>query len=357
MRRRITQRLAETAKAEGKPYRITDDLTPGLTLRVEPSGRKVWTLRAGGTDRKLGVFPQMTAGMARDAALKRLRGEVEDKPAAPTLARFLRDTYEPWLAVHRKGAEKETYRLRAFPWQSTRLDEITVAAVERWRTVRLSEGRAPKTVDRDLAPLRAALNRAVKWDIIETNPLERLEPLQAPSNAVVRYLAVDEEQRLYTALQRSEPWLRTLVPVLLNTGLRRGEALALRWGDVDLAQRRLTVRASTAKTGTARHIPLNQTAYQALTAQRGDAEPLPGVLVWGQREFRRSWASLLRRAKVENFRVHDCRHHFASRLVQAGVGLNEVRELLGHSDLRMTLRYAHLAPENLADAVNRIQKV
>jgi site-specific recombinase XerD len=76
--------------------------------------------------------------------------------------------------------------------------------------------------------------------------------------------------------------------------------------------------------------------------------------VLGGRDVKTAWSNVLEAAEVKNFRFHDLRHHFASRLVRAGVDLNTVRELLGHADLKMTLRYAHLAPEHLAAAVEKL---
>jgi integrase len=111
-------------------------------------------------------------------------------------------------------------------------------------------------------------------------------------------------------------------------------------------------------TAFARHIPMNQEAlevlqgWQAQTTGRGlvfpakDGRPLNNI--------KKSWTAVLETAGIKNFRFHDLRHHFASRLVMAGVDLNTVRELLGHADLTMTLRYAHLAPEHKAEAVSRL---
>lgn len=354
MRKRITQKVAEAAKPEAKPYRIADTLIQGLTLRVQPSGAKLWKLRTGGTERALGRFPAMTAGMAAEAAKRILSGEDEAHKQAPTLGAFLVDTYLPWTDVHLKGVSQETYRLNALPWKGTRLDALSLGLVEKYRTERLKAGIQKRTINRDLAPLKAALNRAVTWKLIKANPLADLAPFEVDPNGVVRFLETEEEKRLYAALSGEDDWLRTLITLLLNTGARRNEMFGVRWADVDLKRRMVVVRWETAKSGKTRHIPLNQTAVAALKAWRGDDEPDPTLPVLPRREFRKSWVTLLKRARIESFRVHDCRHHFASRLVQAGVPLNDVRELLGHGDLRMTLRYAHLAPANLKSAVDLI---
>jgi integrase len=138
------------------------------------------------------------------------------------------------------------------------------------------------------------------------------------------------------------------VLLTMNTGLRRGELLALTWADIvgDV----LTVHGLGAKSGQTRHIPLNSEAVSVLHRWRAQSSGDRVIAV--DTSFKTAWASLLKAAKITRFRWHDLRHHFASRLVQAGVPLNTVRELLGHADLTMTLRYAHLAPAQTRAAVD-----
>ena len=153
-------------------------------------------------------------------------------------------------------------------------------------------------------------------------------------------------------------YLKPIVLLATNTGMRRGEVLSLAWQNVDLTNKTLTVISESAKSGKTRHIPLNNEAYETLKSWKADSDS-SGFVFKGQDgkqllEIRKSWATVLDMAKIEDFRFHDLRHHFASKLVMASVDLNTVRELLGHSDLTMTLRYAHLAPEHKAAAVNLI---
>jgi integrase len=166
-----------------------------------------------------------------------------------------------------------------------------------------------------------------------------------------------------------EPWpdygnytdyLTPLVLVALNTGLRRGEMLQLRWRDVDLARNVLTVRGEGAKTGQTRHVPLNTEVAQVLTNWKPTA-PEADRFVFSSNgvttpltEARKARAGAIAKAKIRSFRCHDLRHTFGSKLVMAGVDLNTVRELLGHRKISMTLRYAHLAPQHKADAVEKL---
>lgn len=139
--------------------------------------------------------------------------------------------------------------------------------------------------------------------------------------------------------------------IALNTGLRRGEITQLTWDDVNLATKNVTVRAGYAKSGKARHVPLNSEAmavFKVWKRQHKTGRLFPLICT------AKAWGRLMADAKIENFRFHDLRHTFASKLVMAGVDLNTVRELLGHGALNMTQKYAHLAPEHKAAAVERL---
>ncbi len=152
--------------------------------------------------------------------------------------------------------------------------------------------------------------------------------------------------------------LAPLVLLAINTGLRRGELLGLTWEAVNLDAQLLTVAAGTAKSRKARHIPLNAEALAVLKAWKKQGKgaglvfPAPEGGQMGH--INTSWERLVAAAELVDFRFHDLRHDFASKLVMAGVDLNTVRELLGHADLKMTLRYAHLAPARLAAAVEKL---
>ena len=144
--------------------------------------------------------------------------------------------------------------------------------------------------------------------------------------------------------------VKPLILLSLNTGCRRGELFDLTWENIDLDRRILTVTGATAKSRRTRHIPLNREATSVLLNWRAQSEEQSGLVFVNEQGERfdranSSWRRLLKDAQIAAFRWHDMRHHFASRLAMGGVDLNTIRELLGHSDYSMTLRYAHLAPE------------
>ncbi len=149
--------------------------------------------------------------------------------------------------------------------------------------------------------------------------------------------------------------LTPAVLLSMNTGLRRGELLKLRWALIDFTHQLITVGGQNAKSRQTRHVPLNNEALSVLKRWR---EQSGG----GQRVFevstgfRTAWSHILRRAHITGFRWHDLRHHFALRLVQHGVPLNTVRDLLGHSSIAMSLRYAHLAPDQRREAVAKLNE-
>jgi integrase len=308
-----------------------------------------------------------------------------------TLGSFIDDQYTDWLKANTKTGKMLSIRLKSSfsSFMDTPLTEINAWSIEKWRAERMKAGMSASTTNRNITVLRGLFSRALEWGIVLEHPLASIKMLQEPSGKA-RWLSDDEEDRLRKTLDAREErdragresanaWresrnyelmpdmrgkefvdhLKPMVLLSINTGLRRGELLNLRWGAVDLENAILTVHDETAKSGRTRHIPLNDEALFTLKAWREQsAEELvfPGVDGNPIVEIKTAWGKVLKDAEINNFRWHDMRHHFASRLVMAGVDLNTVRELLGHSDLKMTLRYAHLAPEHKAAAVQKLMR-
>ena len=266
------------------------------------------------------------------------------------------------------------------------LDSITRAEISAWRADQVKAGRPHSGINRDINPLRAILRAAVEAGVIEHNPLVNFSNLKVDSNSQARFLNSDEDNLLRKALterdetlhekrQSGNQWRRErgveelppmgwyadhLVPLVLlalNTGMRRGELFNLRWRDVDLKGARLVVEGRTSKSDTTRHLPLNTEALEVLKKWKRGKTSSPSHHVFPGRDGGRldnvnsAWRSVIKLANIPDFRFHDLRHTFASNLVIAGVPLNTVRELLGHSTMEMTLRYAHLSPDHKADAV------
>ena len=199
--------------------------------------------------------------------------------------------------------------------------------------------------------MRHAFSMAVKeWEWVKDNPVKRVSMEKEPAGRL-RYLTDEEFERLFNACNG---WLKPIVLVARHTGMRRENILSLKWNQVDLSRRIILLEHT--KNNERFGIPLNDTLtelFRRLSKVRHIRSPYVFSRSDGKRyvEIKRAFQKALKIAEIENFRFHDLRHCFASSLVQRGVDLYKVQRLLGHKDNRMTQRYAHLAPENLRDAV------
>lgn len=236
-----------------------------------------------------------------------------------------------------------------------RLRALTREMIARYRERRLVEV-SPYTVSNELAVLRHLLRCAHEIGDLDAVPVIKLP--KKPDGRL-RYLEEDEIARLLTACRDSRN--RCLFPVVvlaLNTGMRKGEILGLEWERIDLSSGRITLVRT--KSGKPRGIPMNDAVYAALVELEPDAGRRTGRLFPNGNDRRGSQIRVafdfaLKRAGIADCRFHDLRHTAASHLVMKGAALREVQEILGHSDLRMTLRYAHLSPAHLRGAVQRLQ--
>jgi integrase len=408
---KLTKRAVEAMTPKEKPYDVRDTEVRGFLVRVEASGAKSFFLdyRLDGKRNRyrLGVYPNLSPDGARSVA-RTIAGDVArgidpqarrkadreqtERDRHSTLRAFLDGRYEPWAKTNLKSADFQLARIRSDfaeqldqPLQT--FNDLFVEGIRhRWK----KDGLKPRSINRDIQRLQSVLSRATDWGVLDSHPLQELKPLKADKTGRVRFLTPEEDAALRKALAdredglrqarvRFNAWriargmkplperdgelldhLRPLTVLALNTGLRRGELLGLKWGAVNFSAKLLTVVAETAKSGHTRRVPLNTEAFSVLTAwheRRGkpsnDALVFPGPTGKRMTRIDTSWESLMKLAEIGNFRLHDCRHHFASKLVQGGVDLYTVKELLGHSEIAMTERYAHLAPDNLRVAVEK----
>jgi len=399
MKQSITQTTIDAAKPKAKAYEIRDTKVSGFLVRVQPSGCKTYYCEyRRGAREKIGPYQSLSTKQARmqaqDIIARYLRGEDpakirKEKRAGISYQDFLETMYFPWVDANLKSAYeyRRVLNVNCKAFRNTRLKDIEANTVQKWRMKLLASGKTPNTVNRIYTNFRASLSKAEEWEFIEIHPLRKMKPLKTPENTRVRYLLEDEEKRLRETLISREKRKRTqrksanvwrgergyplyedpdhltfmdhLKPMILlsiNTGMRRGEVFKLTWQNVNFDTRQLTVIGQTAKSGKTRYIPLNTEALDLLKKWRDQRKP-NSKLVFSNKNgmqfttLKKGWAGILNEADIQDFRWHDLRHHFASRLVMKGVNLNTVRELLGHSSYAMTLRYAHLSAGHKAEAV------
>ncbi|HMM85335.1 site-specific integrase [Azohydromonas sp.] len=386
-------KVAAAADKPNKPYEIRSERVHGLLLRVQPSGKRTFYCQiARGKRVKVGSTSHLTLKQAEERAKAIMRDpeaalQARKAPAGTTLRDLVDGDYKTFATAHKKDAEATLKRIRAAwaPLLDRRVDEITATDVEALRTKRLVAGRAPSTINRDVAALSSVLTYWAKQSKTE-NPLrgDGFDKVEEPDDKRVRYLTKDEAARLRQALadrddaaraerERYNAWRRQrglpqlpaigrfadhvspMVLITLNTGLRQGELFALTWEAVNLDLRQITVKAATAKSNKTRVIPLNDEALDVFNAIKPTIaaglvfkSPKTGGMFT---DTKKAWANLCEAAKLVDFRWHDMRHDFASQLVVRGVSLYAVQALLGHGSSVMTQRYAHLRPGHLADAV------
>jgi len=287
------------------------------------------------------------------------------RKAEPTTLRAFVKDFVAWAKANTELSTWEHYEsicdLHLAPhFGRSQLAAIDTAALESYKAAKLAAGLSRKTINNHLGVLSKMLSLAVEWHKLRAAP--RFVPfrLQRIQDQDFRWLTRAEADRLVGA---AWGYWGAMITVALHTGLRMGEIQALRWEDVDAKGRKLTVRQSwyggafkAPKSGKPRTIPLNAASVEALERH---TRRLHCDLVFCTRrgtvidkpDLERGLGRVCAAAKVERIGWHVMRHTFASWLVQAGVPLTVVRDLLGHSSIRMTERYAHLAPAMHADAV------
>ncbi|MGO9263963.1 MAG: tyrosine-type recombinase/integrase [Candidatus Binataceae bacterium] len=232
------------------------------------------------------------------------------------------------------------------------LRAIARAQIESYVSRRIENRAAASTINREITVLKHMLARAVRWEYLSNNQITGLKPLREPSGRT-RFLSLEEIERLLAVCEESSSrYLHSFVVVALNTGMRRNEILGLTQRSIDWPNRVATLNDT--KNGEARHVYLNDAALEALgrllpPSDRDRLFPL------GPNQTSMMFRRAVKRAGLEDFRLHDLRHTFASYQAMSGIAGRGLQSLLGHKDPRMTMRYSHLSEAFLRAAVNGVQ--
>ncbi len=224
------------------------------------------------------------------------------------------------------------------------------------------KGARAHTINFEISALKTVLNLAIKWGYLRENPARGVSKLKVKDSKPVRFLTKEECQKLLEACPLD---LYPIYFTFLNTGMRKAELENLEWADVDLSRRKIRIRRREdwqPKTNE-RDIPINSGLLDLLNElkQKNDRGPQSNYVFPHhdggkiRTKLREQLIRIAKKAGIENLsKLHTLRHTFASHLVMSGVDLPTVKKLMGHSDIQTTMIYAHLAPDHLAEAVDKL---
>lgn len=231
------------------------------------------------------------------------------------------------------------------------ITDITAQDLELHKNRRHDEVK-PATTNREISCIKHMFTKAIHWDYLRKNPLRSVKKFREPPGRV-RYLKENEIAKLlYCCAEHIKP----VVITALNTGMRKGEILNLKWSDVDIVKRIITIRDS--KNHESRHIPINDELYTVLLKLPQNSN-CDGHVFLGKhgepiRSIQNAWERAVKNAGITDFRFHDLRHTFASHLAMRGVDIRVLQELLGQKTIAMTVRYSHLSNKVLRKAVDKL---
>jgi len=335
----------------------------------DPTGRRVrrvgwgYTLQVGGKQERRYSAEWRTRDDAQQALARRLlelkASEPSPEPLPPKTFAVVADEY---LSLKRAKGKRSIHddelilkRLKAWFGDTAPITDLTaqrIAQYERDRLSKMSARGTPlaaATLNRELALVRHLLRLAEEWGYLAKVPRIRLAK---ELEGRLRFLTEDEITRLLNGAAESQnTYFLPIVTIALNTGMRKNEILKLTWERVDFS--RGVLQLAETKNGRRREVPMNRAVYDVLSREEGPVFRRKDGAAWG--DVRTAFEHACRRAKITDFRFHDLRHTCASWMIMCGRSLKEVQEILGHRESSMTLRYAHLSPDRLREAVAALE--
>ncbi len=372
-REKLTQQFVDRVELPKKgKVDYFDTSVVGLVLRVMASGTKTYScryrdLRSKQMERKLGAADVLRLSDARSRVLEIQRqlalGEdpfelQRSLQAVPLFADFVANAYMPHIKGYKKSwtTDESILRNHILP----KLGDLYLDQIKQHHIREILDKHRlihkPATTNRVTILMRTIFNCALKWEVegLARNPTQGIV-LYAVNNKRERYLNQEETLSLFKALENSPNSLLTyIVAMLLLTGARRNEVLTARWKDLDLEARSWRIEFN--KSGQTRHVPISEGLVDLLVeVPRLAGSPFVFANPRTARPFKNifnSWNTARKNAGLQDVRLHDLRHSFASFLINQGRSLYEVQKLLGHTQIKTTQRYAHLSNESLLSAAN-----
>ncbi|SDG17385.1 tyrosine-type recombinase/integrase [Thalassobaculum litoreum] len=377
MTKRLTDQIVRRASAGNRPQVFFwDDQVKGFALRVTTRGAKAFVLdyRVNGRQRRItiGSYPDWSVAAAREKAKAMKRevdlgadpmGERHDERTAPTV----KDLWSRYSSEHlalksprSQADETAMWRDLILPQLSKEhVRDISTDHVERLhRRISVERG-TPVRANRVIEVFRKALNLAIRWQWRSDNPATGIR--KNPEHKRERYLSLDEIARLNKALaDHPEQTSTDAIRLLMLTGARRGEVLNATWDMFDLDAGVWTMPSAHTKQRRLHRVPLADAAVELLRRIKRSNESVyvfPGKSSDNPlTDIKRTWQSVCNKAGIQNARIHDLRHSFASILVSHGASLPLIGAMLGHTQVQTTQRYAHLYDEPLKGAAELVSQ-
>jgi integrase len=378
----LTQALVNKIVPNRRTF-MSDWGVKGLAIDLSPPRTITYCFRYTNTqgrqvNRRIGCARAIKLNEARMRALELRRLLWLGEPLAPvmeapkaiqTYAAYVAGRYLPYIQLAHRGVGVELSYIKRHllpAFGELGLAQIRRADVVGWVEGMRSKGLKPGTVNRALNLFKASMTKAVEWEVegMTESPARSVKPL-ADHARVERFLSPQESHALMDAVQKSSnPMLYPVIGFLLLTGSRKSEAFNVCWDHIDADKRLWTVPLS--KSGKPRHIPLSDGAMAmverarqvvASTALSTSPYVFPNVATGGPlRDIQHCWEQARELAGLQNVRLHDLRHSYASALVNEGRSIYEVQKLLGHANVSTTQRYAHLSQDTLAQGAAAVQE-
>ena len=373
---KITNRLVEAAKPQDKDYIICDDDLAGFAVRILPSGRRSYIVqyRIGNRYRRmsLGAHGVLTPEKARRMAFKVLAavkdgedpaGERSRARKACTMKELAERFDQEHISVRLKPGTATEYRRNLRRFILPALGRLKVADVTRADVAKFHHDlrHIPYQANRNLEVISKMFSMSEMWGMRPDGSNPRLHIKKYPEEKRERYLSQKELSDLGSVLNEAEEmgvddiYAISAIRLLIFTGCRLNEIMSLKWTEVDLANSCL--RLSDSKTG-ARVVHLGPPALDLLkNLKRQPKNPwvvcgkIPGT---NRKEIQKFWQRIRKRAGIEDVRIHDLRHSFASNAVAQGMSLPMIGKLLGHTQVQTTARYAHLAADPVKAAASSV---
>ena len=256
----------------------------------------------------------------------------------------------------KRSLERDKYSIKALMthFEHLKINQINPMMIETYKRKRLEEKKSCATVNRELAALKHMFNLARKWKLMRENPMHDVKLFKEEKYEMRILEKVEADLLIDAAVEHLKP----IIIVALNSGMRKGEILNLSWNDIDFVK--YTIHVKHTKSGKDRILPISSLIAEVLKGQDMSSKwifPNPQRKDRALKDISSSFKTAYKRCGIEKLRFHDLRHTAATWMVNAGIDLVTIKEILGHSTIQMTMVYCHSSQESKRKAIQELEKL